>query len=77
MTIEDANEKERLRQIAKIAEMDAFGPGANPFRAHLMFELQLNPDEARAVAIAVRAALTEIGVPGFKPLVDGGHDARA
>lgn len=77
MTIEDADEKERLRQIAMMPELAAFGPGANPLSACLLFDIELSPSAARAIVIAARTALTEIGVPGFGPLVDGGGDARA
>lgn len=79
MTIEAANEahheKERLRAIAQMPEMAAFGPGVNPLSAHLMFEAKLSIAEALATVVAVRAALTEIGIAGFEPLIEGGSNA--
>lgn len=66
---EGNDERERLRQIAMMPELAAFGPGANPLSSCLMFELDhLDPTAARAIVIAARAALTEIGVPGFEPI---------
>lgn len=58
-------EKDRLRSIMQMPELEVFGGRNNGLAAYFAFDTSMTVDSVRAEARAIRAALAKIGIPGM------------